>query len=144
MSMDIPQQVQSRILVIGDSCADVYEFGSCARLSPEAPVPVLKISHTRKHAGMAANVSQNIEALSNTVFLFTNEELIIKKRIVDSKFNHHLLRIDVEPEVNPLDWKNYAGPPMESFDGFVISDYDKGFLPENTLAALITHLKSYV
>ena len=42
MSKDTQQQKQYRILLIGESCQDVYVFGEVNRISPEAPVPVLK------------------------------------------------------------------------------------------------------
>ena len=40
--MDTQQQISLKTLLIGDSCLDYYHFGTCERLSPEAPVPVLK------------------------------------------------------------------------------------------------------
>ena len=94
-------------MVIGDSCKDIYRFGYCERISPEAPVPILKIDSCKEYFGMAANVFQNIKSLGNEAFLFTQEEKIIKTRIVEKKFNHHILRIDEEPKVTPLDWKKY-------------------------------------
>ena len=37
----MPQQKQLKILLIGDSCTDEYVYGTCDRLNPEAPVPIL-------------------------------------------------------------------------------------------------------
>ncbi len=52
-----------RVLVIGDAMLDVYLSGDVERISPEAPVPVVRI-RARKHAlGGAANVAQNVVAL---------------------------------------------------------------------------------
>ena len=38
----MPQQKQFKVLLIGDSCTDEYVYGTCERLNPEAPVPILK------------------------------------------------------------------------------------------------------
>jgi D-beta-D-heptose 7-phosphate kinase/D-beta-D-heptose 1-phosphate adenosyltransferase len=52
-----------RVAVIGDAMLDVYLTGDVERISPEAPVPVVRVRH-RKHAlGGAANVAQNVVAL---------------------------------------------------------------------------------
>ena len=58
--MDDQQQKLSKILVIGDSCLDKYHYGSCERMSPEAPVPILKITRTETRPGMVLNVQQVI------------------------------------------------------------------------------------
>ena len=143
MSKDTQALKQFKILIIGDSCTDIYQFGSCSRLSPEAPVPVLKMSSTKTYNGMASNVFQNLSALNNEVFLFTQEETITKTRIVEEKFNHHILRIDSEPRVRALNWDKYPGPPIKDFDAFVISDYDKGFLTDAVIKDLVPFLKSF-
>ena len=55
-----------RILVIGESCTDVYQYGDCVRLCPEAPVPVFKSSNYKtENPGMAMNVMENIKAISD-------------------------------------------------------------------------------
>ena len=46
MSRDIQQHQQYKILIIGEACSDVYVFGDVERLSPEAPVPVIKSTKT--------------------------------------------------------------------------------------------------
>ncbi|HIL26869.1 MAG TPA: hypothetical protein EYG21_05735 [Nitrospinaceae bacterium] len=143
MSTDIPQPKYYKILVIGESCKDTYRFGSADRLSPEAPVPVIKLSRTEQYPGMAANVANNLSSLDHKVCLFTNEESIEKTRIVDSRFNHHLLRIDEEPRLNTVNWDHYIGDALELFDAFVISDYDKGFLPIEFLSQTMSMLQSY-
>ena len=52
-----------RIVVIGDVMLDVYLIGDVDRISPEAPVPVVRVRE-RKHAlGGAANVAQNVAAI---------------------------------------------------------------------------------
>ena len=49
-----------RILVVGDVMLDRYWFGSADRISPEAPVPVVRVSQTENRLGGAANVALNI------------------------------------------------------------------------------------
>ena len=48
-----------KVLVIGDGCKDVFQYGKCERLSPEAPVPVFKPTKTTSNGGMAVNVYNN-------------------------------------------------------------------------------------
>jgi rfaE bifunctional protein kinase chain/domain len=52
-----------RITVIGDAMLDVYLTGDVERVSPEAPVPVVRVRHRRYALGGAANVAQNVAAL---------------------------------------------------------------------------------
>ena len=53
----------ARVLVVGDVMLDRYWFGDVSRISPEAPVPVARITKTEHRAGGAANVARNIAAL---------------------------------------------------------------------------------
>jgi rfaE bifunctional protein kinase chain/domain len=53
-----------RILVVGDVMLDRYWFGDCERISPEAPVPVVRVGRTEERLGGAANVARNIAAIN--------------------------------------------------------------------------------
>jgi rfaE bifunctional protein kinase chain/domain len=53
----------ARVLVVGDVMLDRYWFGDVERISPEAPVPVVKIARTEERPGGAANVARNAAAL---------------------------------------------------------------------------------
>ncbi len=53
----------ARVLVVGDVMLDRYWFGDVERISPEAPVPVVKIARTEERPGGAANVARNVAAL---------------------------------------------------------------------------------
>ncbi|MEN8176881.1 MAG: PfkB family carbohydrate kinase, partial [Pseudomonadota bacterium] len=53
----------SRILVVGDLMLDRYWHGDTARISPEAPVPVVRVTQSEDRVGGAANVARNIRAL---------------------------------------------------------------------------------
>ena len=65
-----------KILVIGDSCKDVFIYGKVNRLCPEAPVPVFIPQRKTETGGMAANVYENIESLEVEVDLVTNQEVM--------------------------------------------------------------------
>ncbi|MGA8033647.1 MAG: D-glycero-beta-D-manno-heptose-7-phosphate kinase, partial [Casimicrobiaceae bacterium] len=54
---------QARVLVVGDVMLDRYWFGDVERISPEAPVPVVKIARSEERPGGAANVARNAAAL---------------------------------------------------------------------------------
>lgn len=61
----------ARVLVVGDVMLDRYWFGEVNRISPEAPVPVAKISRIEERAGGAANVARNIAALGGQASLLS-------------------------------------------------------------------------
>jgi D-beta-D-heptose 7-phosphate kinase/D-beta-D-heptose 1-phosphate adenosyltransferase len=63
MKLDIPRFDTARILVVGDVMLDRYWHGDTTRISPEAPVPVVKINNIEDSPGGAANVALNIAAL---------------------------------------------------------------------------------
>jgi len=59
----LPDFTEAKILVVGDVMLDRYWFGDVDRISPEAPVPVLKVERVEERPGGAANVARNIVAL---------------------------------------------------------------------------------
>lgn len=61
----------ARVLVVGDVMLDRYWFGDVSRISPEAPVPVLKIDRVEERPGGAANVARNIATLGAQVTLLS-------------------------------------------------------------------------
>ena len=61
--MNIPDTSKARILIVGDVMLDRYWFGEVSRISPEAPVPVVKVERTEERPGGAANVARNSAAL---------------------------------------------------------------------------------
>ena len=129
----MPQQKQLKVLLIGDSCTDEYVYGSCERLNPEAPVPILKFNRKETKKGMAWNVRENIESFGIEVYMITNQETITKTRYIDEKYNQQILRVDNEPDLKPM---NYDLPDGH-FDALVISDYDKGFLSNEKVFELV-------
>ena len=129
----MPQQKQLKVLLIGDSCTDEYVYGSCERLNPEAPVPILKFNRKETNKGMAWNVKRNIESFGIEVYIITNQETITKTRYIDEKYNQQILRVDNEPDLKPMEYDL----PDEHFDALVISDYDKGFLSNEKVFELV-------
>jgi|TARA_B100001093_G_scaffold197398_1_gene189778 D-beta-D-heptose 7-phosphate kinase/D-beta-D-heptose 1-phosphate adenosyltransferase len=126
-----------KILVIGDSCDDIFVYGKCDRICPEAPVPVFTPKETKKNGGMARNVYNNIKSLVNEnveVFLVTNSNLMSKTRYVDYKTNQMLLRIDDNDKADSIGVDLFN---LKDYDAVVISDYDKGFLTQEDIQFII-------
>ena len=128
------QPKQFNVLLIGDSCIDEYCYGTIDRLSPEAPVPVLKFVSTASNPGMAANVYENLLAFGLEVDFTTNEEKIKKTRYVELRSGQHLLRVDTDIEL--LAWSGYLPFSLEEYDAVVISDYNKGFVTYEAIEKL--------
>ena len=63
MKLSMPRFDKAQVLVVGDVMLDRYWHGSTSRISPEAPVPVVKVGQTEDRAGGAGNVALNIAAL---------------------------------------------------------------------------------
>lgn len=122
------------ILVIGERFIDRYYVGTASRLSPEAPVPVVKIDQTFELPGGAANVSANLRALGcEPTEIYQWGAAPIKNRLISSGIQ--VARWDEHDDIKP--WDEYMfrtlGHHAEGVDGVIISDYNKGaFTPENT------------
>lgn len=123
------QQKPLSILLLGETCEDIYLYGKVNRISPEAPVPVVEYLYEESFSGMASNVKNNLEAFGCFVNLITNKEQIQKVRVVDKESNHQLLRIDHDIKVNPIRNSEVRAAFLHfDYDAIVISDYNKGFL----------------
>src|SRR5580658_7671745 len=143
---------RARVLVVGDVMLDRYWFGDVNRISPEAPVPVVKIDHAEERAGGAANVARNITALSAGASLLSvvgrdepGRRLgeLLKKDKVRAKLHvdagiattiklrvigrhQQLLRIDFETWPSHevlLDKLNAYGRMLPKCDVVIMSDY---------------------
>jgi len=153
----LPDTSKARILVVGDVMLDRYWFGEVTRISPEAPVPVVKIERTEERPGGAANVARNCAALGARVSLLSvvgadeagqslsrllaaegidislheDAELstTIKLRVVGRQ--QQLLRIDFEQapahEVLRAKLTEYERQ-LPDCDAVILSDYGKGGL----------------
>ena len=127
-----------KIVVIGDTCKDVFIYGESKRLSPEAPVPVFTPLYTVVNDGMAGNVVANISAISpkTRIDFYHSYERITKTRYVDAKTNHLFLRVDDEPASTRISLTEKILSDVQEADAVVISDYNKGFLSEDDLYKL--------
>jgi len=67
----LPDLSRGRVLVVGDVMLDRYWYGEVERISPEAPVPVVKVERTEERPGGAANVALNAAALGAKVTLLS-------------------------------------------------------------------------
>lgn len=120
-----------KILVIGESCRDVFVYCNSNRLCPEAPVPVLNIVDQRENPGMAGNVRRNIESIYGKVDIHTNKDWyeITKTRYVHQETNHMFFRVDTTREIKRANVKKID----LDCEVVVISDYNKGFLTEEDI-----------
>ena len=131
--MNTPPQKPFKILLIGDSCIDEYQYGTIDRISPEAPVPIFKYIRSDEKPGMVYNVRNNLEKLGCKVTLLTREPSR-KIRLIDSKSGHHITRIDHDVITVPID----IVPSVSlDYDAIVISDYDKGAVTYGLVIDLI-------
>ncbi len=71
MRLDAAKVAASRVLVVGDVMLDRYWFGAVERISPEAPVPVVRVAREEERLGGAANVALNAKTLGAQVTLLT-------------------------------------------------------------------------
>ena len=122
----------SKVLVIGDSCKDIFVYGDIHRVCPEAPVPVFNPTHQTENDGMAKNVVRNLEALGCDVEFISNDNSIKKIRYVDNRSNQMVLRVDENDTCREINSKeiDYIEKHHSEFDAVIISDYCKGFLDE--------------
>ena len=65
------QLAATRVLVVGDAMLDRYWFGAVDRISPEAPVPVVRVNREEERLGGAANVALNVQTLGTQATLLT-------------------------------------------------------------------------
>ena len=154
------------ILVLGDIMLDRYVSGDVRRISPEAPIPVLRAQQRRAVLGGAGNVAKNIEALGAQAILigllgddeagFEVEKLAgpitlrpitlsdrpttVKTRFMSAA--HQMLRLD-EEESGPINAGTIAAlldtyrAALPEADVVVLSDYAKGVLPDAVLGPAI-------
>jgi bifunctional ADP-heptose synthase (sugar kinase/adenylyltransferase) len=126
------QQKKLKILLIGDTCTDEYQYGLVERISPEAPVPVFVPTHTVTKPGMASNVFENLNNLECEIEYYFGEQSV-KTRLIDVKTNQQILRIDKDVLSVPFDPSSIQ---TKEYDGIVISDYNKGFVSEDTITEI--------
>tara|TARA_B100000579_G_scaffold438049_1_gene471412 strand:- start:1777 stop:2526 length:750 start_codon:yes stop_codon:yes gene_type:complete len=129
--------MDKKVLVIGDSCEDIFVYGDCTRICPEAPVPVFNpVSLEQSNPGMAGNVYKNVQALGYDVKLLTNNNRITKTRYIDNKSNQMLIRVDSNDIADPIDINDITEEYLDDFNIVIVSDYNKGFLTESDMKTI--------
>lgn len=154
-----------RVLVLGDIMLDRYIWGNVARISPEAPVPVVEVKKDTSQLGGAANVSHNLESLgaiplllgvvgkdrqgewiknkvsdSSGILIDANRPTTIKTRIIA----HHqqVVRVDQEkktPIPSYIEEKILQFVREEKYEGILISDYNKGTITKSLMTKLLDY-----
>jgi D-beta-D-heptose 7-phosphate kinase/D-beta-D-heptose 1-phosphate adenosyltransferase len=120
-----------KIAVIGDLITDQYIYGTVERISPEAPVPILKFSQSKISSGGAGNVFQNIKSLTSDVVLCSSSnDIPIKTRFIAD--SHYLFRMDQESD--SIKWS--IDTSFINADIVVVSDYAKGCITVEVLNQL--------
>ena len=142
------------VLVIGDSCKDVFIYGDIERISPEAPIPVFVPTHEESNDGMAKNVSNNVESLEMHIYTIRNKSGIVKKRYVENRSSQMVLRVDEHDYCDRIKIKKLQGimnnkfqsytlmGTVDKIDAIIISDYCKGFLEESDIEHICKHNKN--
>ena len=124
--------MNKKILVIGDSCRDVFSYCSSDRMCPDKPVPIINIIGQTENPGMAYNTFNNIKSIYKNCDIITNDNWhdVTKTRYIHKNSNHMFLRIDSSNKIERFDVKKIN---FSEYDLICISDYDKGFLTEEDI-----------
>lgn len=135
-----------KILLIGESCKDIFKYGRCSRLNPEAPTPVFLPTSETTNDGMAGNVRDNlIQLLGQPIHVISQSENIEKIRFVDEHSNYILLRVDNEPELKKLTIDELSNGenslPLSEYDLVIISDYNKGYISDDVMKYILDNSK---
>ena len=157
--MQFPDFSHTRLLVAGDLMLDRYWHGGASRISPEAPVPVVRVTDIEERVGGAGNVALNLAALGGqvTVVGFRGDDepgqrldallthagirvrvatvvshpTITKLRILSR--HQQLIRLDFEEDFQPVESRELREKyeaALEETDSVVLSDYGKGTLSD--------------
>jgi D-beta-D-heptose 7-phosphate kinase / D-beta-D-heptose 1-phosphate adenosyltransferase len=157
MQIHIPNLSAARVLIVGDVMLDRYWHGQTSRISPEAPVPVVRIEEREDRAGGAGNVALNVVALGGHATLLglmgsDDEGRILTQRLIAAGVDCRLQAVPHHPTITKLrvisrhqqlirldfegDFSDCHEPRLlEAFraalathDVVVMSDYGKGTL----------------
>jgi len=148
----------TKIIVIGDAMLDRYWHGDTSRISPEAPVPVVRIEKKEDRVGGAANVALNVKALGAKAVLvssigddesgeslknklraeqvecgfvkLSNQKTTLKLRVIGR--SQQLIRLDFEDkhQVSAKDIIAQSEPHLGDAQVIILSDYAKGMLAD--------------
>ncbi|MET4695845.1 bifunctional D-glycero-beta-D-manno-heptose-7-phosphate kinase/D-glycero-beta-D-manno-heptose 1-phosphate adenylyltransferase HldE [Endozoicomonas lisbonensis] len=157
MKLTLPRFDQARVLVVGDVMLDRYWHGATSRISPEAPVPVVRIGQVEDRPGGAGNVALNIASLGAPAWLIaatgddeaadalqtrleaagvfcdfarmSDAPTITKLRVISQ--HQQLIRLDHEEAFHSLSsdiLEEKTAALLDNMGAVVLSDYNKGTL----------------
>ena len=159
MKIHMPRFDKAQVLVVGDLMLDRYWQGPTSRISPEAPVPIVKVEQHEDRPGGAANVALNVTALGagvSLVGLVGDDEagVALEKQLQSARVNCAFSKTDGEPTITKLrvisrhqqlirldfeepfssDYSeqvvNATTPLLANVGVLVLSDYGKGTLSD--------------
>jgi D-beta-D-heptose 7-phosphate kinase/D-beta-D-heptose 1-phosphate adenosyltransferase len=159
MKLELPDFATARVLVVGDIMLDRYWHGDTSRISPEAPVPVVRVGEAEERAGGSGNVALNIAALgaNAAVIGLTGQDeasdalrKLLSKQGVECDFeqvpesatitklrvlsrHQQLIRLDFEDGFNTYSANgllNRYQQQLATAGAVILSDYGKGTLRE--------------
>jgi D-beta-D-heptose 7-phosphate kinase/D-beta-D-heptose 1-phosphate adenosyltransferase len=155
------------VLVVGDVMVDQYHFGAVHRISPEAPVPVVKVDRSSVTLGGAGNVVNNISHLGGKAVLLgfigkdangaivarLLDEIAIQSALIETRFptstkvrvigaHQQIVRLDFEEIATAstgysVELLKHASNWIDKVDAVVISDYGKGVCDDQTCQGII-------
>jgi D-beta-D-heptose 7-phosphate kinase/D-beta-D-heptose 1-phosphate adenosyltransferase len=159
MKVSLPEYANARVLVVGDVMLDRYWHGPTSRISPEAPVPVVKVEQHEERPGGAANVALNAVALGGQATLlgmtgddeaadslqmsldrvgvacdfarYKDYPTITKLRVLSR--HQQLIRLDFEESFFDVDASKLltrVDEQLANHQVVILSDYNKGALAE--------------
>ncbi|UCH94870.1 MAG: D-glycero-beta-D-manno-heptose-7-phosphate kinase [Candidatus Aminicenantes bacterium] len=162
---------KKRILVFGDVILDRYIFGNVNRISPEAPVPVVKVEKEEFRPGGAGNVAANVDKLGarglilgitgddvfadqlfelkvrdNVIIKSNLNQTLVKTRVISRR--QQIVRIDreepirVTPEIENRIFTVIKELKKNDIHGIIISDYAKGTLTRKIMECLKNRAQS--
>jgi D-beta-D-heptose 7-phosphate kinase/D-beta-D-heptose 1-phosphate adenosyltransferase len=130
-----------KVLVLGDVIIDKYIYGTSERLSPEAPVPVVKYLREVETLGGAGLVYENLKSLGVDVTLFETEQpSSIKTRVICD--GHYVTRIDDDKSADGTSvLETIELQDFSEYEYVILSDYNKGVLDESL--EIIKHINKF-
>ncbi len=137
----IPAFENARLLVVGDVMLDRYWHGDTSRISPEAPVPVVRVDANEERAGGAGNVALNIAALgakAAVVGLTGNDEAanVLNSTLRAANVQCHFYKVEGLPTITKL-------RIISRHQQLIRLDFETGF-PESAASSLVEEFKNHL
>jgi len=138
-AMSRERLARARVLVVGDAMLDRYWFGAVDRISPEAPVPVVRVNREEERLGGAANVALNVKTLGTQATLLTvvgDDEParklrnLLEKQGVTALLGHDpqlytIVKLRVIGRAQQLIRVDFENQPDHEVLGAMLADYER-------------------